>query len=171
MNLTIRKLNEPDALVISQAFAKIGWDKPATQYVHYHQQQQNDQCIVLVAEWQSKFAGYLKINWQSEYIYFMEEDIPEIQDLNVLPQFRRCGIAGRLMDKAETIAAKRSDIVGISVGLHEGYNAAQRMYVLRGYVPDGKGVTWKGRYIQEGQEIIADDDLVLHLIKEVGRDS
>jgi GNAT superfamily N-acetyltransferase len=101
----------------------------------------------------------------SEYKYFREHNIPEIQDLNVLPTYRRRGIATALMDEAETIAKEHGPIVGIGVGLHPGYNAAQRMYVLRGYVPDGRGVTWRDNYIKEGQELMADDDLVLHLTK------
>lgn len=31
-------------------------------------------------------------------------------------------------------------IVCIGVGLHAGYGSAQRMYVKRGYIPDGTGV-------------------------------
>lgn len=34
------------------------------------------------------------------------------------------------------MAAETSDTVCLGVGLHSGYGAAQRMYVLRGYVPD-----------------------------------
>ncbi len=65
--------------------------------------------------------------------------IPEIQDLNVLPPFRRKGIATMLLDRAEAEVACRSDVVGIGVGLHPGYNDAQRLYVKRGYIPDGLG--------------------------------
>ena len=100
------------------------------------------------------------INWHAAY-----STCPEIQDLNVLPHFRRRGVATALMDKAEALIAERSENVAIGVGLHPGYNAAQRLYVLRGYVPDGKGVTWHGKYIEEGQKLIADDDLVLHFTK------
>lgn len=42
-------------------------------------------------------------------------------------------------------AAETSDTVCLGVGLHSGYGAAQRMYVLRGYVPDGSGVWYEGR--------------------------
>lgn len=44
------------------------------------------------------------------------------------------------MDIAEKIAFERSDEVCIGVGLHGGYGSAQRMYVKRGYIPDGSGV-------------------------------
>lgn len=167
MSPKIRRLAEADADVISQAFAAIGWSKPPQQYEQYHRQQKEAHSVVLVAEWQDTFAGYVKIAWQSNYAYFKAEDVPEIEDLNVLPQYRRRGIGGRLLDEAEALVGERKERVGIGVGLHPGYNAAQRMYVLRGYVPDAQGVAWRGEYIQEGQEIVADDDLVLHLIKEL----
>lgn len=160
MSVSIRQLQEDDAENISGAFAEIGWRKPVEQYQKYYTRQELGDVIVLVAEWDEVFAGYLKICWNPEYAPF-----PEIQDLNVLPKFRRRGIATALMDKAEALISEQSDAVGIGVGLHPGYNAAQRMYVLRGYVPDGKGVTWQGKYIKEGQDLIADDDLVLHFIK------
>ena len=160
MDLVIRRLELLDAEIISNAFAQIGWNKPANQYLHYFDQQQNEKIIVLVAELNSTFTGYVVIRWAPDYSSF-----PEIQDLNVLPHYRRRGIATCLMDEAELLIMKRSDRVGIGVGLHPGYNAAQRMYVLRGYVPDGRGVTWKGAYIEEGQPLVADDNLVLHMVK------
>jgi hypothetical protein len=61
--------------------------------------------------------------------------------------------------------APRTDTVGIGVGLHPGYNAAQRMYVLRGYAPDGQGVAYDTRYVAEGELVRFDDDLVLYLTK------
>jgi hypothetical protein len=36
---------------------------------------------------------------------------------------------GTSLDRAEAEAARRSGVVGIGVGLHPGYNAAQRLYV------------------------------------------
>jgi GNAT superfamily N-acetyltransferase len=105
----------------------------------------------------------------------MGQKIRELQEadaelLNVLPPFGRQGIASQLLEQAEAIVAERGDRVGIGVGFHPGYNMAQRMYVLRGYVPDARGVSWKGNYIEERQQIVADDELVLHLVKAL-RDS
>ena len=90
------------------------------------------------------FAGYLNVVWQVEYPPFRESGIPEIQDFNVLPRFRRKGIGSRLMESAERLAAERSHIVGIGVGMTEDYGAAQRLYALRGYVPDGRGLAAMG---------------------------
>ena len=166
MNLSIRRLQRGDAKIISKAFAEIGWNKPVEKYQECYEQQQKQRISVLVAECEGIFSGYLQIKWNPGYSPF-----PEIQDLNVLPHYRRKGIATALMDEAEKLIAQRSDRVGIGVGLHPGYNAAQRMYVLRGYVPDGKGVTWNEEYIKEGQQLIADDALVLHLSKALDTDT
>ena len=85
----------------------------------------------------------------------------------MVPASRRQGIATRLMDAAELIVAERSAVVGIGVGLHPGYAAAQRMYVLRGYVPDAKPITYDNRFVTEGQDVKLDDKLVLHLTKHL----
>ena len=69
------------------------------------------------------------------------------------------------MNEAERKIAERSKFVGIGVGLFEDYGAAQRLYILRGYVPDGKGITYQGKYVKYGDKVTIDDDLVLHMIK------
>lgn len=91
--------------------------------------------------------------------------MPEIQDFNVLPEHRRRGIGSRLMDEAERVAFARSPIVGIGFALHHDYGAAQRLYVLRGYVPDARGITSHGVRLNGGDEVKVDDDLVLYLTK------
>jgi GNAT superfamily N-acetyltransferase len=168
MDVQIRTLREDDAERISAAFAGIGWRKPVAQYLRYLDEQAAASVVVLVAEVGGDFAGYLKVAWRSGYAPFAEDGTPEIQDLNVLPGYRRRGVASRLMDRAEALIAERSAEAGIGVGLHPGYNAAQRMYVLRGYVPDARGVTWRGAQVAEGQTVVMDDDLVLHLTKRLG---
>src|SRR5215216_2849397 len=66
---------------------------------------------------------------------------PGDQDFNALPRFRQQGIGTRLMDEAERKVSERSGVAGIGVGLSPDYGAAQRLYALRGYAPDGKGLT------------------------------
>jgi len=56
------------------------------------------------------------------------------------------------------------------VGLHPGYNDAQRLYIKRGYIPDGRGVTYNNRYLREGETTILDDELLLHLTRPVRAD-
>jgi GNAT superfamily N-acetyltransferase len=105
--------------------------------------------------------------WHPDYAPLRENGIPEIQDLNVLPPFRRRGIGSRLLDAAEEIVASRSAEVGIGFGLYADYGAAQRLYVRRGYVPDGRGASHRGRFVLGGELVVADDDLVIHLTKRL----
>jgi GNAT superfamily N-acetyltransferase len=165
--IQIRSLNQHDPRVIAAAFASIGSVKPEAKYQEYLDQEAAGSRTCLVATVHGEFAGYVTIKWRSAYPGFAEQEIPEIQDLNVLPAFRRRGIASRLLDRSEAQVAQRYCVVGIGVGLHAGYNAAQRLYVLRGYVPDGRGVIYKDEYVGQYVRVMLGDDLVLHLTKQL----
>ncbi len=165
--LRLRPLLERDASVISQAFAEVGVHRPVRQFARYiaEQQQSIRQCWAALHD--GTFAGYVTLHWNPLYPGIAGKGVPEIQDLNVLPAFRRLGIASRLLDRAEQSAATRAAFVAVGVGLHPGYNAAQRLYAERGYVPDGLGVTYEDRYVQEGELVRLDDELILHLTKSL----
>lgn len=165
--LAIRALCENDPPVIASAFAQMGWNKPEAQYRQYLDEQSSSTRTCLVAVVHGQFAGYVTVNWRPSYPGFSEQNIPEIQDLNILRKFRRRGIASRLLDHAEQEIAHQSRVVGIGVGLHPGYNEAQRLYVKRGYIPDGLGITYRDRYIHEGEQVLLDDELILHLTKQL----
>jgi len=167
--LQLRDLNGSDPDAIAAAFQRIGWLKPPAQFHRYLAEQASRTRTCWVADLSGAFAGYVTVNWKPEYPLFAEQSIPEIQDLNVLPSFRRRGIGTALLDHAEAQIARVSASAGISVGLHPGYNAAQRLYGKRGYIPDGQGVTYRGSHVHEGQQVVVDDDLLLHLIKRVLR--
>jgi|SRR5579871_1379368 len=163
--LSIAPLAAGDIAQIAAAFAELGWNKPVSQYERYLAEQNSGVRDILVARFDGEFCGYVTIVWRSDYPPFREQAIPEIQDFNVLPRFRRRGIGSRLMDEAERIAFARSPSVGIGFGLHHDYGAAQRLYVLRGYVPDARGIMSHGRRVSWGDEVRIDDDLVLYLVK------
>jgi GNAT superfamily N-acetyltransferase len=164
--LLIRPIEQNDIQPIALAFVALGWNKPASQYEQYLLEQEAGQRLVLVAFVPDLvFAGYVTICWQSDYIPFREQNIPEIVDFNVLPQFRRQGIGSALMDDAETRVAAVSPTVGIGVGMTGDYGSAQRMYARRGYIPDGRGLISRGQPVQYGQTIPVDDDLALYFTK------
>lgn len=164
--LALDSLKADDIATIAGAFAALGWNKPVSQYERYLKEQRAGTRDTIVASESEVFCGYVTINWQPDYPPFRDSGIPEIQDFNVLPDFRRRGIGTRLMDEAERRAFARARIVGIGVGLHHDYGAAQRLYVLRGYVPDARGLMSHGRRVDWGDDVKADDDLVLYLEKE-----
>ena len=165
--LVIHSLEQSHIPEMAKAFQQLGWHKPASQYERYLREQELEIRNVYVAFVEGKFAGYLTICWTSTYLPFRERKIPEIVDFNVLPEFRRQGIGTALMDKAESEITKVSPIAGIGVGMTPDYGAAQRMYVLRGYVPDGLGLVYRGHYITYGEEITIDDNIALYLTKKL----
>jgi GNAT superfamily N-acetyltransferase len=158
---TICPLQPSDPAPIAAAFAAIGWAKPAAQYERYLAEQGAGERDVFVASVEDVFAGYVTLNWHPEYPPFRAEGIPVIEDFNVLPAFRRRGIGSALMDAAEAKARLRVATIGIGVGLDPDYGPAQRMYVRRGYVPDGRGITWQNRTVAYRDQVLVDDELVL----------
>ncbi|GAB4468044.1 MAG: GNAT family N-acetyltransferase [Armatimonadaceae bacterium] len=152
---------------MAAAFAAIGWNKSQSQFARYFSEQEAGKRVTLTAFRHGIFCGYINIVWESDYPPFREAGIPEIQDFNVLPEFRCCGIGTRLIEEAEQMVQERSLVVGIGVGLHSGYGAAQRLYARRGYIPDGRGVAYNDRFPLEGELLPLDDSLVLHLTKSL----
>lgn len=166
-DITIRPLEKKDISAIAGAFQQLGWDKPVSQYERYLQEQELQTRLVLVAFVKEEFAGYLTICWDSPYEPFRARKIPEIVDFNVLPAFRRRGIGTQLMDRAENEIAQVSSVAGIGVGMDRDYAAAQRLYVLRGYVPDGRGLYYIDHHVTHGEEITVDDHLALYFTRKL----
>ncbi len=164
---SIRLLESNDISEITNAFQQLGWNKPASQYEHYLMEQALELRNVYVAFAEGQFAGYLTICWISLYEPFRSANIPEIMDFNVLPKFRRQGIGTQLLDKAENEIAKVSSVAGIGVGMDPDYGPAQRLYILRGYVPDGRGLQYRDHYVKYGEEVTIDDTMALYLTKKL----
>ena len=160
----IRPLRDDDPVIIAAALAELGWDKPVSQYEKYVEQQRAGLRSVLVATIEDEYAGYVTV-WWGEPRYEPFDGIPEIQDFNVLPKYRRRGIGSGLMDAAEALVAERSAVVGLGVGLYADYGSAQRMYVRRGYLPDGKGIMYDNQPVPPGEMTRNDDDLTLMFTK------
>jgi GNAT superfamily N-acetyltransferase len=93
-------------------------------FQRYLAEQRAGQRVAFVAEWRGGFAGYVTLLWISDYSPFAERNVPEISDLNVLPAHRRHGIGNALLDRAESAASTRSNVVGLGVGLSSDYGAA-----------------------------------------------
>ncbi len=167
----IKSFSASDIPIIVDAFGRANWPKPAAIFETYLQEQLTGARLVWVAYVNDQFAGYVTLNWQSQYESFAAARIPEIMDLNVLPPFRKVGVGSMLLDIAEKEAATKSEVVGIGVGLYagedRGYGSAQRLYVKRGYIPDGQGVTYNYQPNIPGNSYPLDDDLVLWFTKKL----
>ena len=168
-SILIRRLLGGDCQTISDAFRRQDWNKPTGQFQNYFNQQKKGERDVFIAEVENQFAGYITILRQSEYPPFRKKYIPEINDFNVLIKFRRRGIGTALINAAETLIAEKYGTVGIGVGLTADYGAAQQLYVKRGYIPDGLGISQKGKILKYGDNITIDEDLTLWFTKKLIR--
>ena len=163
--ILIRDMNESDPAYFTAEEIKQGWSADEGKLKGRLADAQDGLATVITAEYCGVPAGYLAV-------YRDGKDGPanryaEIVDLNVLEKFRRKGIGSALMNIAEKIASSYSDFVYLGVGLHSGYGSAQRMYIKRGYVPDGSGVWYKNEVLTPYSECVNDDDLVLYLFKNL----
>jgi GNAT superfamily N-acetyltransferase len=164
----IRRLCREDCSVISAAFAKQNWHKPTDQFERYLTEFADGKRDILLAEVNAEFAGYVTIDWQPEYAFFKERSIPEIADLNVLVKFQKRGVGSRLLDEAELLILSQTyEIAGIRVGLTADYGSAHRLYVKRGYIPDGCGVSQLGQFLQYGDNLTLDDNLTIGFTKSL----
>jgi len=166
--IEIKRATPSDAKWMQNGFdTHMGWTKKAGYFAECCQLQENGQVVLFHAADGDTFIGHVKVVWKPNYPYFRENNIPEIQDLNVIPAYRRQGVATKLVDACEQVIRARSKIAGIGFGLYSDYGAAQRMYVGRGYIPDGMGISYWDEYVTPGQSVNVDDSLVLHLIKHL----
>jgi GNAT superfamily N-acetyltransferase len=125
--------------LLVDAFGSANWPKPASIFEQYLQEQTENQRLVWIAMKQEQIAGYITLKWRSLYPPFQQQDIPEIMDFNVLPQFRRQGIGTALLLCAEQYAFKHHETIGLGVGLYADYGQPLQIYIKHGYKPDGRG--------------------------------
>lgn len=164
--ILIRDLTTEDAYMITKEEIKQGWHQQVEKYIKRIQDRDNGFCISLVAEYEGNIAGYINIYINSNKESINSQRLPEIVDLGVLEKYRKQGIGTKLMDVAEEIAKTYSSKVFLSVGLHKGYGSAQRMYVKRGYIPDGSGVWYQDEICTPYSNCCNDDDLLIRMYKE-----
>ena len=165
--ILIRDMVKQDAQIITDGEIAQGWHQTVEKYEMRLRHQAEGRSVSLVAEYQGNVAGYINVYPHSEWGAFAHQGYPEIVDFGVLEKYRRNGIGSKLMDVAEEIAARYADTVYLGVGLHHGYGSAQRMYVKRGYIPDGSGVWYGEQVCPPYSDCCNDDDLVLYLSKKL----
>ena len=166
--LLIRNMEPRDAQVFTDEECAQEWHATVEKYERRLRDQAEGKCISLVAEYEGQQAGYVNVYPDSQWGAMGGRGYPEIVDFGVLEKFQRRGIGGKLMDVAEEVASEYADTVYLGVGLHKGYGPAQRMYVKRGYIPDGTGV-WYGNEpgVAYEKDYRIDDDLALYLSKKL----
>ena len=163
---SIRKMQESDIKDLSRGFISQGWPGREEILARYFLEQECGEREVLVAEVKDALAGYITILPSAKHGPFAEI-YPELSDFNVFEPFQNQGIGNLLMEEAEKRVKLTSDKVTLGVGLHSGYGPAQRLYIKRGYIPDGTGVWYQNH--QPAMNAVCEDigELVLYLSKNL----
>ena len=162
---SIRKMQESDIQDLSRGFISQGWSSREEILTRYFKEQECGEREVLVAEVEGALAGYITILSCAKQGPFAEI-YPELSDFNVFEPFQNQGIGNLLLEEAEKRVKLISDKVTLGVGLHSGYGPAQRLYMKRGYIPDGTGVWYQNQPLEMNTTIQNNDDLVLYLSKK-----
>ena len=164
---SIRKMQESDIKNLSRGFISQGWPSREEILTRYFKEQESGEREVLVAEVEGAVAGDITILPSAKHGPFAEV-YPELSDFNVFEPFRNQGIGNQLLEEAEKRVKVVSSKVTLGVGLHLGYGPAQRLYIRRGYIPDGTGVWYRNQPLEMNATSQNNDDLVLYLVKEFG---
>ena len=163
---SIRKMQESDIQELSRGFISQGWPSREEILTRSFKEQESGEREVLVAEVEGALAGYITILSCAKQGPFAEI-YPELSDFNVFEPFQNQGIGNLLLEEAEKQVRLISDKVTLGVGLHSGYGPAQRLYIKRGYIPDGTGVWYQNH--QPAMNAVCEDigELVLYLSKNL----
>lgn len=165
-NIVIRTMDYEDIPLICEAD-----NDESEQNITYLRNQLDNQrkkeCSALLALYNGMIAGYVFLYYKCRWGGLAHCDLPCVIDLIVFEKYRKNGIATALMDTAEGIAKHHNTKVYLDVCLNAEYGPAQRLYVKRGYVPDGKGVYYEEKVCETNAVCRNDDELTLCLVKEL----
>ena len=166
-SLKVRSMVPEDAKVFYDMYLSYGWHPQLETYENYYKAQEAGERIMFIPEYEGKVAGICTLVLKPSEGPLAGKGWPEIVDFCVFFHLHKKGIGNKILDVVEAEAAKISDHVFLAVGVHSGYGAAQRIYVKRGYIPDGTGVWYQGKQLDQYAPCVNDDDLLLFLSKEL----
>lgn len=165
MPIQIRPMTQNTIDLIYLGLSRHDISKPRDYIERCWDENQSKERVTLLAFYESEFVGWGHVVFKSKYPYFVENGIPEIQNFDVIPPYRKRGIGSILIEALEENAFSKSDSIGIGFGLYADYGTAQRLYIKRGFIPDGRGIIYNNMPVEPGSQVRVDDDLVLYLTK------
>jgi GNAT superfamily N-acetyltransferase len=167
-NITLEGFEREEQIQeLQTAFRAQGINREEGYFTKCYEENQSGERITIIAYYDNKLAGCSHLIKKSGYHHFIENGIPEINDLNVFQEYQRKGIAGKIIDELERGIEGLYNSVGIGVGLFKDYGTAQRLYCKKGYIPDGNGIQYNYKEVQPGTHVFVDDDLNLYFIKNL----
>lgn len=158
-NVTIRNLQTEDLnkIVNTFTFPWSSFEDTLKLWEQWFKEQQEGIRTVCVLERHNQFLGHGSLLRVSEYSYFREKGIPDVNALWMDEPFRRQGLGKKLIEHLEDMARHEGyKIIGIGVGLYKDYGPAQKLYFKMGYQPDGNGITYKGNWVEPRELLLMD---------------
>lgn len=165
--ILIRDMKPEDANIFYNTYLSYGWHPSLETYTNYFKEQTENKRKVFIAEYKGDVAGLCTLVLEPTEGPFAQTGYPEIVDFTVFFHLHKKGIGSKLLDVVESEAEKFADTVYLAVGLHSGYGAAQKIYAKRGYIPDGSGVWYQGKQLEQYAPCHNDDDLLLFMSKRL----
>lgn len=168
MKVNIRQVTLEDIERLVQAFCFPWTSKQKTneKWNRYFAEQKSGIRTLCLVEKQDHLIGYGSLLRHSEYPYLSH--LPEIHDIWIDDQHRKAGFGKKLIIYLEDLAREQgSKQICLGVGLYKDYGSAQRLYCQLGYIPDGRGITYKNQPVVPGEKYPVDDDLILWLVKSL----
>lgn len=166
--INVRLATHSDHARLTSLYCCPPWNKPADHWARYQKAMSDGDRLFIVGEVGSSVAGFVTLIWHSNHPAFIQDGLPEISDLNVHPDYRSSGLGNAMMALLEDEARSRGfDKIGLGVGLYADYGSAQRLYVRRGYMPDGTGLYYGNKHVHPGQTVRVDDDLFQTMAKDL----
>lgn len=161
----IRPMIETDIELVFNGLSGHDVSKPLDYIERCWMENVSQERTTFLALCNDEFVGWGHLVYKPEYAFFLDNRIPEVQNFDVIPSYRKRGVGSKLIDAIEKFAFDSYDVIGIGFGLYADYGTAQRMYVKRGYVPDGRGIMHNNLPVVPGSVVQVDDDLALFLTK------
>lgn len=168
--LIISPLQEDDLENLARTFTFpwSGYEATRTQWDKYFLEHQKQIRTMYLLKQQNEYVGYGSLLRESDYPYFRDNGIPEINSIWIRDDSRRQGFALGLMTHLEMVAAQEGyKTIGLAVGLYKDYGPAQMLYSKLGYSFDGNGMTYKSLEVVPGTSYPVDDDLLIWLTKSL----
>lgn len=168
MTISIQRLTKDNAPLLDGLITDMRLDKDSAYVDRCVDKSVSKERITLCAFHDTIIAGFCILNFRPVYAPFKKFSIPEIQDLNTHPDFRRKGVGRSLIEECEVLAKEQgAQDIGLGVGLHAGYGNAHRLYVKMGFIPDGQGVVYDAEGVQPNDIRPVDDELCLMMVKSL----
>jgi ribosomal protein S18 acetylase RimI-like enzyme len=166
--LLLRALSEEDIEPLIQTFC-FPWSSVQStteKWNRYFAEQKRGIRSVYLVEKQGQLVGYGSLLHHSKYLPLSQ--LMEINDVWIDKDHRGTGLGKKLIVHLENLARETGHKqLCIGVGLYDDYGPAQRLYFHLGYVPDGRGITYKFQAVIPGEKYPVDDDLILWMVKSI----